>query len=409
MSKIKRMSPEQKAKAVAEKKEHKVEYKIHLKELSVKQKHDNKSRKKRHKEVKNLIKADRKNQKEYQKEIKANIKKDKEFMPERIKEVKDWYANQSKKDSLIKKEFKRKLKIVSQPKWDFNGEIKFESVAYTYSKNSPFEFRALNGTDLIIEEKKITAVIGMTGSGKSTLIQLTNGLLVTETGRTKIGDFQIPASTKKIKQVKELRREVGLVFQFPEYQLFQDTIEKDISFGPINLGANKKESFEKVPDLLKMVDLPIDYAKRSPFDLSGGQKRRVAIAGIIAMDGNTLVLDEPTGGLDPQGEEDFMNLFNKLNKEKNKRIIIVTHNMDHVLQIADQVIVMHKGKVISKGTPFEIFSNNKLLEQIEIEPPKLYKLAHKLKKAGLDVTRTEFRSVEELAKAIKEAVKAKRK
>ncbi|WP_101781110.1 energy-coupling factor transporter ATPase [Spiroplasma monobiae] len=293
------------------------------------------------------------------------------------------------------------MNMVTQPKWDFKGEIKFDSVSYTYSKNSPFEFRALNGTDLVIQEGKITAVIGMTGSGKSTLIQLTNGLLTTETGRTIIGNYQIPASTKKIKQVKELRREVGLVFQFPEYQLFQDTIEKDISFGPINLGANKQESFDKVPELLRMVDLPEDYAKRSPFDLSGGQKRRVAIAGIVAMDGNTLVLDEPTGGLDPQGEEDFMNLFYKLNKEKGKRIIIVTHNMDHVLQIADEVIVMHKGKVISKGSPFEVFSNSQLLEKIEIEPPKLYKLAHKLKDAGLDVTDIEFRTVEELAKAIK--------
>ncbi|AGR42455.1 cobalt ABC transporter ATP-binding subunit [Spiroplasma diminutum CUAS-1] len=401
MSKISKISPEQKAKLLVEKKEAKVEYKAHIKELAEKQKIDNKKRKKRHKEISALVKSDQKNQKQYQKEITSDIKNDKKVMPQRVKEVKDWYSSLEVKDSKTKKEFKRRMNIATQPKWDFNGEIKFDSVSYTYSKNSPFEFRALNGTDLTIQEGKITAVIGMTGSGKSTLIQLTNGLLVTETGRTIVGNFQIPASTKKIKQVKELRREVGLVFQFPEYQLFQDTIAKDISFGPINLGANKQESFDKVPELLRMVDLPEDYAKRSPFDLSGGQKRRVAIAGIIAMDGNTLVLDEPTGGLDPQGEEDFMNLFYKLNKEKNKRIIIVTHNMDHVLQIADEVIVMHKGKVISKGSPFEIFSNEQLLEKIEIEPPKLYKLAHRLKDAGLDVTNIEFRTVEELAKAIK--------
>ncbi len=401
MSKIRKMSPEKKAKIIADKKEAKSEYKHHTKELSIKQKKDAKKRKEKHKEISILIKNDQINQKQYQKEIKEYIKKDKELMPERVNEVKKWYESIPQKNSATKKEFKRKMNIVTEPKWYFNGEIKFDSISYTYSKNSPFEFRALNGTDLTIKEGKITAVIGMTGSGKSTLIQLTNGLLVTETGRTIIGNFQIPASTKKIKQVKELRREVGLVFQFPEYQLFQDTIEKDISFGPINLGANKKESFEKVPELLRMVHLPEDYAKRSPFDLSGGQKRRVAIAGIIAMNGNTLVLDEPTGGLDPQGEEDFMNLFYKLNKENGKRIIIVTHNMDHVLQIADEVIVMHKGKVISKGTPFEIFSNSELLKKIEIEPPKLYKLAHKLKNAGLDVTNVEFRTVEELAKAIK--------
>ncbi len=401
MSKINQISPEQKARLIADKKEAKAEYKAHVKELAIKQKADAKKRKKRHKEISALVKSDKKNQKQYQKEILNDIKSDKKLMPQRVQEVKDWYNNQPKKDKTIKKEFKRRMTMASQPKWDFNGEIKFDSVSYTYSKNSPFEFRALNGTDLTIQEGKITAVIGMTGSGKSTLIQLTNGLLTTETGRTIIGNYQIPASTKKIRQVKELRREVGLVFQFPEYQLFQDTIEKDISFGPINLGANKQESFDKVPELLRMVDLPEDYAKRSPFDLSGGQKRRVAIAGIVAMDGNTLVLDEPTGGLDPQGEEDFMNLFYKLNKEKGKRIIIVTHNMDHVLQIADEVIVMHKGKVISKGSPFEIFSNNDLLQKIEIEPPKLYKLAHKLKDAGLDITGVEFRTVEELAKAIK--------
>ncbi|WP_041618997.1 energy-coupling factor transporter ATPase [Spiroplasma taiwanense] len=297
------------------------------------------------------------------------------------------------------------MAIAKSPNFNFDGEIKFENVSYTYGINTPFEFSALNGTNLVIKEGNITAVIGMTGSGKSTLIQLTNGLIISETGRTIIGEYQIPASTKKIKEVKDLRREVGLVFQFPEYQLFQDTIEKDIAFGPINLGANKEQSLAKVRDLLKTVDLPEDYAKRSPFDLSGGQKRRVAIAGIIAMDGNTLVLDEPTGGLDPQGEEDFMNLFYKLNKEKGKRIIIVTHNMDHVLQIADEVIVMHKGKVISVGTPFEIFSNKELLEKIEIEPPKLYKLAHKLKEKDLDITKIEFRTVEELAQAVKSKLK----
>ncbi|WP_075058846.1 energy-coupling factor transporter ATPase [Spiroplasma litorale] len=289
--------------------------------------------------------------------------------------------------------------------YDFSGPISFENVSYTYGWGTPFEFKALDSADLVIKKGKITAVIGMTGSGKSTLIQLTNGLIISETGRTLVGNFPIIAKTKKIKFVKELRREIGLVFQFPEYQLFQNTIESDIAFGPINLGADKETSIKKVPELLRLVDLPEDYAKRSPFDLSGGQKRRVAIAGIIAMDGNTLVLDEPTGGLDPHGEEDFMKLFYDLNKKQNKRIIIVTHNMDHVLQIADEVIVMHKGKVISIGTPFEIFSNNELLKKIEIEPPKLYKLAHKLKDKGLDVTDKNFRTIEELAKHIKERIK----
>ncbi|WP_425057122.1 energy-coupling factor transporter ATPase [Spiroplasma gladiatoris] len=299
------------------------------------------------------------------------------------------------------------IKKAKQPTFDFDGDIVFENVSYTYSKGSPFEFRALDGTDITIKKGKITAVIGMTGSGKSTLIQLTNGLMISETGRTIIGNYSLYAATKKIKEVKDLRREIGLVFQFPEYQLFQDTIEKDISFGPINLGAEKEATLKRVPELLRMVDLPEDYAKRSPFDLSGGQKRRVAIAGIVAMDGDTLVLDEPTGGLDPQGEEDFMKLFYNLNREKNKRIIIVTHNMDHVLQIADEVIVMHKGRVISVGNPFEIFSNFELLRTIEIEPPKLYKLAYKLKEKGIDITKHNFRTVEQLATAIKAAKERK--
>ncbi|WP_342665912.1 energy-coupling factor transporter ATPase [Mesoplasma photuris] len=276
-----------------------------------------------------------------------------------------------------------------------------ENVSYTYSKNSPFEFRALDNADLVLEKGKITCVIGTTGSGKSTMIQLTNGLLISETGRTKIGDYQIPAGIKKIPNVKKLRKEIGLVFQFPEYQLFRDTVEKDISFGPINMGGNKENAIKSVPELLKLVELPADYLTRSPFELSGGQKRRVAIAGIIAMDGNTLVLDEPTGGLDPKGEEDFMRLFKKLNKEKNKRIIMVTHNMDQVLKIADQVVVMHEGKLIDKGTPFEIFSNRQLLEKIEIEPPKLFRLMYLLKDKGIDLLGQEIRTVEEFAVAFK--------
>ncbi|ARU91111.1 cobalt ABC transporter ATP-binding subunit [Spiroplasma clarkii] len=355
-----------------------------------------------------LIKEDLPNQKIFKAEF-NKLKKDKlQDSPVRVKKVQDWWNNLTPEEKLEKtniRQHKAKMESAKKPHFNFEDDIKFENVSLTYSKDTPFEFRALDGTDLTIKKDRITAVIGMTGSGKSTLIQLTNGLLVTETGRTLVGDYPLFASMKKIKEVKDLRREVGLVFQFPEYQLFQDTIAKDIAFGPINLGGDKVLAFKKVPELLRMVDLPEDYAKRSPFDLSGGQKRRVAIAGIIAMDGGTLVLDEPTGGLDPQGEEDFMRLFYNLNKEKNKRIIIVTHNMDHVLQIADDVVVMHKGKVIETGSPFEIFSNQKLLEKIEIEPPKLYKLAYKLKAKGLDITGEKFRTVEEVAAAIKAAKK----
>nr|WP_245594777.1 energy-coupling factor transporter ATPase [Mesoplasma photuris] len=325
------------------------------------------------------------------------------FISEEIAQAKIEKKIKAKKDKQIQKSYLKELKkdLKAKKEFDFTGDIVMENVSYTYSKNSPFEFRALDNADLVLEKGKITCVIGTTGSGKSTMIQLTNGLLISETGRTKIGDYQIPAGIKKIPNVKKLRKEIGLVFQFPEYQLFRDTVEKDISFGPINMGGNKENAIKSVPELLKLVELPADYLTRSPFELSGGQKRRVAIAGIIAMDGNTLVLDEPTGGLDPKGEEDFMRLFKKLNKEKNKRIIMVTHNMDQVLKIADQVVVMHEGKLIDKGTPFEIFSNRQLLEKIEIEPPKLFRLMYLLKDKGIDLLGQEIRTVEEFAVAFK--------
>lgn len=344
-------------------------------------------------------------QKQYQNELNSFRNSEKPKIKERVKEVKAWMSKQDKKDKKVKSTYKSKMLAAKSPNFDFTGNIKLENISYVYSKNTPFEFNALTNTTVDFEVGKITAIIGTTGSGKSTLIQMTNGLLISDTGRVRVGTYQIPASTKKIPEVKNLRREIGLVFQFPEYQLFEETIEKDISFGPINLGGDKFESIAKVPEYLRMVDLPEDYAKRSPFDLSGGQKRRVAIAGIIAMDGNTLVLDEPTGGLDPRGEEDFMALFQRLNKEKGKRIIIVTHNMDHVLQIADQVVVMKEGQLFIKDTPRNVFKNKEMIEELGIEPPKLYNLAYKLKEKGIDVLDKEFRTVEDLAKVIKEAKK----
>ncbi|AEM68567.1 energy-coupling factor transporter ATPase [Mycoplasma putrefaciens] len=293
-----------------------------------------------------------------------------------------------------------KKKSAQNQQFDFSKDIVLQDVSYTYSKGSPFEHKALENTNLTFKKNKITCVIGTTGSGKSTMIQLTNGLIVTETGQTLVGDYPIPAKIKKIHLVKQLRKEIGLVFQFPEYQLFQETVKKDIAFGPVHLGENKEEVYKKIPELLELVQLPIECAERSPFELSGGQKRRVAVAGIIAMQGNTLVLDEPTGGLDPKGEDDFMNLFEKLNKEFKKRIIMVTHNMDQVLRIADEVIVMHNGKVIEVGSPFEIFSNIELLKKIEIDPPKLYQLMYKLKDKKINLLNKQIRTIEDFAIAL---------
>ena len=260
---------------------------------------------------------------------------------------------QRKVDKLNNQPYVATLKQAKKThqKFNYQGDILLKDVSYVYSKNTPFEFKALNKATISLAKNKIICIIGTTGSGKSTLIQLTNGLLISETGVSMIGDYPIPAGIKKIANVKELRKEIGLVFQFPEYQLFQDTVDKDIAFGPIHLGGNKAKALKAVPGLLTLVGIPTTYAERSPFELSGGQKRRVAIAGILALDGNTLVLDEPTGGLDPQGEDDFMNLFLNLNQQYQKRIIMVTHNMDQVLRIADEVIVMHDGQLYQKDTP----------------------------------------------------------
>lgn len=294
--------------------------------------------------------------------------------------------------SIIKKQLKiEKLQ---------NTDITFTNVSYVYSPKTPYEYISLQNINIVIKPGKITAIIGSTGSGKSTLIQHINGLLIPTTGVVNSNGFIIKKKQKIIKNIKQLRKSIGLVFQFPEYQLFEETIEKDIMFGPINLGENKEIAQKNAKKYLEMVGLPLSYLERSPFDLSGGQKRRVAIAGILAMDGNTIILDEPTAGLDPEGEKDFIKLFKRINKEQNKRIILVTHNMDHVLEIADEVIALKKGKILKVGTPFEIFKDKKLLQELLIELPKIYILIYHLKKRGFDLTNINIRNINQLAKEI---------
>lgn len=199
--------------------------------------------------------------------------------------------------------------------------IKFEHLSYVYNPKSPYEFQALDDVNVTIDTREIIGIIGSTGSGKSTFVQHLNGLLTPSSGTLHTHGYTISEKTKKIRNVKGLRRRVGLVFQFPEYQLFEETVRKDIMFGPIQLGVNKATAALSAEKYIKLVGLPQSCKDRSPFALSGGQKRRVAVAGILAMEGGTLILDEPTAGLDPQGERDFINLFLKLNKKDNKRII----------------------------------------------------------------------------------------
>ncbi len=246
--------------------------------------------------------------------------------------------------------------------------IHFEKVDHIYSPNTVFEFKALEDVDLDIDLGKITAIIGATGSGKTTLVQHLNGLLLPSKGFLTVNDFTIKANEKP-KKIKDLRKQVGLVFQFAEYQLFEETLIKDVAFGPKNFGVSEQEAEEIAVRALVTVGIdPKDFSK-SPLELSGGQKRRVAIAGILAMAPSILVLDEPTAGLDPQGAKSMMELFTMLNREKGITVLIVTHNMEHVLEYCDEVVVLENGKVIMHTDKKEFFKNDQYMEKASIDPP----------------------------------------
>ncbi|MGI6510041.1 MAG: energy-coupling factor transporter ATPase [Erysipelotrichaceae bacterium] len=246
--------------------------------------------------------------------------------------------------------------------------IHFEKLDHIYSPDTVFEFKALEDVNLDISMGKITAIIGATGSGKTTLVQHLNGLLLPSKGFLTVNDFTIKANEKP-KKIKDLRRQVGLVFQFAEYQLFEETLIKDVAFGPKNFGVSEQEAEEIAIRALVTVGLdPRDFNK-SPLELSGGQKRRVAIAGILAMAPSILVLDEPTAGLDPQGAKSMMELFTMLNKEKGITVLIVTHNMEHVLEYCDEVVVLESGKVIMHTDKKEFFKNDQYMEKASIDPP----------------------------------------
>lgn len=263
--------------------------------------------------------------------------------------------------------------------------IKFEKVSHVYNLNTPMEQRAIYDINFNIDDNQFVAIVGHTGSGKSTLIQHMNGLLKPTGGTIEIGDYIIK-SDEKNKKLKAVRQHVGLVFQFPEYQLFEETVEKDIMFGPMNYGVSEEESRKRAREVAEMVGLDESILEQSPFHLSGGQMRRVAIAGILAMNPDVLVLDEPTAGLDPQGQHEMMQLFNELYKKYDKTIILVTHDMNLVCEYAEHVIVMHRGEMKLQGTPKEVFKEVELLKQCGITLPLVaqnyYQFASKL---GLSV------------------------
>ncbi|MBM6837223.1 energy-coupling factor transporter ATPase [Clostridium saudiense] len=262
--------------------------------------------------------------------------------------------------------------------------IKIENLTHIYMPKTPFEKKALDDVNLYIEDGEFIALIGHTGSGKSTLIQHLNGLLEPSSGKILVDNIDITQNGVKL---SDIRKKVGLVFQYPEYQLFEETIEKDIAFGPTNLGLSQEEILVRVKRAMEMVGLDYDkYKDVSPFELSGGQKRRVAIAGVIAMEPKVLILDEPTAGLDPKGREDILDQIKKLHDEYKMTIILVSHSMEDVGKLAKRIIVMNHGKVALQGEPKDVFKEIDTLEEIGLGVPQVTYLMRELKRRGFNVS-----------------------
>ena len=275
--------------------------------------------------------------------------------------------------------------------------ITCKSLDHICGYNTPFAYCALKNVNLKIEKGSFTAIIGQTGSGKSTLIQHINALLLPTSGEIKIDDYIISQNNKP-QNLKNLRKKSGLVFQFPEYQLFEETIERDIMFGPMNFGIDENSAKEIAKKSLEMVGLDETYLEKSPFDLSGGQKRRVAIAGILAMDPDILVLDEPTAGLDPSGIKEMMNLFKKIH-EMGKTVVLVTHDMNHVLEYCDNVVVMNDGQVEKAGKVKDIFLDSDYLLNLGIDLPLITNLIIQLNLKGYHLD-TSINDIDDLVEAI---------
>ena len=272
-------------------------------------------------------------------------------------------------------------------------QIKINDLSYVYLKKTPNEVEALHHVSLEIPEGKVTSIIGHTGSGKSTLIQTLNGLLIPTEGEVHVGDYLITPKKHKNKNIKKLRKSLAIVFQFPEYQLFEETVEKDVAFGLRNYGVKQEEAIKEAHEALKIVSIDESFYKRSPFELSGGEKRRVAIAGIITLKPDILVLDEPTAGLDPEGSQIILNLIKKFN-ESGKTIILVTHDMNLVLNHSDDVVVINDGHIAFSGTPSDLFAQD--VSQYSIEVPELFKFCLLLKSKGVDLDITKVRTIEDL-------------
>lgn len=279
--------------------------------------------------------------------------------------------------------------------------IVIEHLNYVYMQGGPYETKALDDVSLTIHDGEFIGLIGHTGSGKSTLVQHLNGLILPTSGKITVDGMDL---AEKGTDRRAIRRRVGLVFQYPENQLFEETVAKDIAFGPKNLGLGEEEIDRRVRTAMRRVALDYDkLAQRSVFELSGGQMRRVAIAGVLAMEPQTLVLDEPCAGLDPRGREEILGLISDLHRESGATIVMVSHSMDDVAALAERVIVMNHGKVAMDGTPREIFSHGEELRAIGLDVPQAVELAQKLREKGFDVPEGIYK-IEEVRAAVEAIV-----
>ena len=260
--------------------------------------------------------------------------------------------------------------------------IEIKNLNHIYMPGSPFETKALDDVTLTINDGEFIGLIGHTGSGKSTLVQHLNGLMKPDSGTVLVDGMDTGA---KETDLREVRRRVGLVFQYPEHQLFEETVRKDVSFGPRNLGCDEAEIEQRVRDACAQVGLGEDMLDKSPFDMSGGQKRRVAIAGVLAMQPRVLVLDEPTAGLDPRGRKELTELIRQLHEDAGNTIVMVSHSMDDIASLAQRIIVMNKGRVAMDGTPREVFSRPQELMEMHLGVPAAARLALRLREMGYNI------------------------
>lgn len=278
-------------------------------------------------------------------------------------------------------------------------DISLQQVEHRYQQGTPFERLAIQNVTIDIPSGSFIAIIGHTGSGKSTVLQHLNALLRPTKGKVLIGDRTIEAN-KKEKNLKGIRQKVGIVFQFPEHQLFDETVEKDICFGPLNFGISESVAKRRAKEAICQVGLSEDILIKSPFDLSGGQMRRVAIAGVLAMEPDVIVLDEPTAGLDPRGRKEIMEMFYRLHQEKALSTILVTHSMEDAARFADRIFIMHKGEVYKQGTPEEIFSSPEELMELGLDVPEVIRFQQKFEQTFQAKLGSPCLTMEQLTEAI---------